>query len=148
MKMVSMMLDRVASDFLRGYVVGKVEHIYERKPMVRVVTHDKGEKKYRQTIVMLALPSDYVATWDSIPETLVLLKTDRGDLVIMNPDHAKRLSWAFEAIIKANKIRATISRNVKKEVSLLWPVLRKYVGVWKSADKRRGVPRKKWRRAK
>lgn len=140
------MLDRVASDFLRGYVTGKVEHIYERKPMVRVVTHRREDKEYPQTIVMLALPSDYIEEWGETPETLILLKTDRGDLVIMNPSHAKKLGWAFEALIKANKIRASISRNVKKEVSLLWPIVRKYVGAWKSADRRRGVPKEKWRR--
>jgi len=132
----------VADDMMRGYVVGRVIRMYERKISIKDMVYRRNGNEYSHLLVSLTLPTTFIEKWKKMPKSVVLLETDRGDLVIMNPEHAEKLEKAFESYIKMNKARIEISHNVPESSSILRPILKKYKGGWKAAARRSRRKRK------
>lgn len=126
------------SDFLRGLYSGRITKIYERwiTEQRRRYVRKSGEV-VEKPYYTLTLPSSWVETWEEAPRSLIILETRTGDLIILHPETVEEVGGAIEGIIKANKIR--IEMNYRLREGLLWRILRKYRGPWKSADKRRGI---------
>ena len=128
------------SDFLRGLYSGRITKIYERwiTEQRRRYVRKNGEV-IEKPYYTLTLPSSWVETWEEAPRSLIILETRTGDLIILHPETVEEVGGAIDGIIKANKIR--IEMNYRLRESILWRILRKYRGPWKSADKRRGMRR-------
>ena len=121
-----MSLSTLLTHLYHALYAGKITKIYGR----RLSKYIKKGKKY----YTLSLPTSWTKTWDEEPKEIVMLETEHGDLLILNPKTARAVTKLADTIVKSGKAKIDLDKFQRE--SGLWFTFRKYKGPWKSAEKR------------
>lgn len=122
-------------DFLtKGYFFGYISKIYERSLRKSKVKYKTQEGEKVTVTVSLNLPASWVETWEDDPNSLILLQTKGGHLIIVNPNNVGRLLYRVEWLFRDFKVRPDLGRKPREKQ--LWKVVYKFRGPWKAAELR------------
>jgi len=127
-----MSLSALLTHLYHALYAGKITKIYGRRPRKkRVKINGRQYESY-----FAPLPASLVRSWEEMPKELIMLETEHGDLVILNPTTAKMVTKLADTIVKSGKAKIDLKKFQRE--SGLWLTFRKYKGAWKSAERRTG----------
>jgi len=114
------------TDLSYATYMGKIKKIYGRRLQKKKIK--RGE------IYFVHLPTSWIRSLEELPKEIIMLETEYGDLLILNPATARAVTKMADKIVKSGKARIDLQKFQRE--SGLWLTFRKYKGPWKSAKVR------------